>query len=429
MAPAVAQLCVTLPRALLDPCRQDLPPGDADGLLPVQLKLAEGRVQQILPAPQAEGAPLALTPLVDAHVHLDKCFSWAAHPNRSGSMAGALAANGQEAGHRSVEQVLERGERALDQAWRYGLRALRSHVDSGGAACQASWESLLALQHRWRGRVELQLVALVPLAHWSTPDGVALARRVAENGGLLGGVLGPPFSTSRSDPQQLRTLLELAGELGTGIDLHVDEGGDSAGRGVGLLLDQLDQLKPGSRGVPITCSHGSSQKLLAERAQRQLADRLAGHGVAVVALPSTNFWLLGRRHGLTSPLRPVAPLRVLQQAGVAVALGGDNVQDPWFPGGDFDPLELLRLAVPLLHLAPWSRQGLMPFTSVPARLLGLPWDGVVREGCPADLVLLAASSWAELLARSPQRRVLRAGAWLPPAPGQQPDPRLASVGA
>jgi cytosine deaminase len=57
-------------------------------------------------------------------------------------------------------------------------------------------------------------------------------------------------------------------------------------------------------------------------------------------------------------------------------------------------------------------------------LLGLAWDGVVRVGGPADLVLLAAGSWSELLARSPQRRVLRAGRWLPPPHQQLPSALL-----
>ncbi|MEX1323670.1 MAG: cytosine deaminase, partial [Synechococcaceae cyanobacterium] len=103
------------------------------------------------------------------------------------------------------------------------------------------------------------------------------------------------------------------------------------------------------------------------------------------------------------------------------------VQDPWYPGGDFDPVELLRLAPLTSHLWPARRQGLAPFCTAPARLLGLEWDGLVREGGPADLVLLAAGSWPDLLARSPQRLVLRDGHCLPPPALQQPSPLLPPV--
>jgi cytosine deaminase len=155
---------------------------------------------------------------------------------------------------------------------------------------------------------------------------------------------------------------------------------------------------------------------------------MAALELSVVALPTTNLWLLGRRRGATPRLRAQAPIRQLQAAGVRVAVGGDNVQDPWFPGGDFDPLALLRFAAIASHLAPWQRQGLAPFGREGARLLGLPWDGVLRVGGPADLVVLAAGTWAELLVRDPQRRVLRQGRWLPPPEWQAPAPLLAGLG-
>ena len=418
-------LRLRLPRVLLDPRQVNLPCGDADGLLPVQLRLEAGRIAAIEPLSAGLDLPLALTPPVDAHVHLDKAFSWSAHPNRDGSLVSALAANLREGEQRSVQQVLQRGEQALDRAWRYGLRALRSHVDSGGAAAEPSWEALLELQQRWRGRLDLQLVALVPVAHWSAPEGRRLARRVAEAGGLLGGVLGPPYQRSRADRCALAELLQLAEALGCGIDLHIDESGEAPALGLQLLVEQLER-RPVS--VPITCSHASSMGLLPAHRQRGLAERLARHQVAVVALPTTNFWLLGRRGDWDPPERPLAPLRQLQRAGVAVAVGGDNVQDPWDPGGDFDPLELLRFSYRAFHAPPWQLQGVIPFTTVPARLLGLTWDGIVRPGAPADLLITSAFSWSELLARPPQRRVLRAGHWLPLPPTQQPAPALASLG-
>ena len=413
-----------VPRALLDPERRDLPCGDAQGLLPVELAWQGTQLRSIQPCRQS-GLPLALTPLVDPHVHLDKAFSWPGFPNYSGRMQAALELNLVEGQERSAQQVLERGERALDQAWRYGLRGLRSHIDSGGPCSRPSWEALLQLQQRWQGRVQLQLVALAPLAHWGSSEGLALAKRVAAAGGLLGGVLGPPFPSSGRDGAELDQLLRLAGRLGCGIDMHIDESSEATAAGVQLLVQRLERFHP---GVPITCSHASSMGLLSAAQARPLARRLQRLGVAVVALPTTNFWLLGREQSVSSGFRPLAPLRLLQQEGVAVALGADNVQDPWYPGGDFDPLDLLRLSFRATHTPPWERQGLMPFTTTPARLLGLDWDGVLRVGGPADLLLTSSGSWSELLAHSPQRRVLRQGRWLPPPDQAHPDPRLANLG-
>jgi cytosine deaminase len=418
-----------LPRGLLDPRLSRGFCADADGLVPLRITTAAGWITAIEPLPvrpSPVALPLAFTPLVEPHAHLDKAFSGVAFPNRDGTMAAALAANQQEYAVRTAEQVAERAERALDRAWRNGLRAIRSHIDSVGPAAQASWEALLDARQRWRGRVELQLVALAPVAHWLSSEGAALARLVADEQGLLGGVIGPPYGRARgsdcaSDREALTALLDLAERLGCGVDLHVDESDGHPGVGVDLVARvALERLS----AVPITCSHASSMALLPPQACDRLADRLAAAEIAVVALPTTNFWLLGRRPGRTPCRRPLAPIRSLQRAGVRLALGGDNVQDPWYPGGDFDPVELLRWSAPLCQLMPWQRLGLAPFSTVAAAVLDLAWDGVLRVGGPADLVLLGAGSWDELLARPPQRQVLRAGRWLPPPEAERPSPLL-----
>ena len=408
-----------LPRALLDPLWHACPVADGEGLVAVQLRLAGGRISAIEPHQPRGGAPLplALTPPVEPHAHLDKAFSWPEHSNPAGTVAGALLANGQEHLSRTRERVLERGERALALAWASGLRAVRSHIDSLGPAAEVSWEALLELRQRWQGRIELQLVALVPIDHWATPEGAALARRVADAAGLLGGVMGPGFVAPQGAEAGLLALLRVAEGLGCGVDLHVDEADVQPGVGV-ALVSRL--VRRHGFGVPLVCSHSSSLGLLSAPALDRLAEAIAAAGLGVVALPLTNLWLLGRHGEATPSRRPLAPIRQLQRAGVTVAVGGDNVQDPWYPGGALDSIELLRQSLAAAQLAPWQRLGLAPFTTAAARLLGLAWDGVLRVGAPADLVVLSAGSWSELLARPPQRRVLRGGQWLTPEPTDSP---------
>lgn len=422
----MSALALRLPRCLLDP-RLALPSADSQGLVAVAIEHREGRITALRPAALEPGSPplpLALTPLVDAHVHLDKAFSGAAFPNRAGTMAGALAANLRELEQRRGEQVSERAEQALERAWRYGTRALRSHVDFLGPAALEVWQALQAIRARWAHRVTLQLVALAPLDQWLTAQGRQRARRVAADGGLLGTVLGPPLPGIDWASSALPEFLLLAEELGCALDLHLDESDSRPARGLIALLRCLDRQP---LTVPITGSHLASLSLAPPGRRRRLLERMAAHELVVVGLPTTNLWLLGKRPGHTPLRRPQAPLAELQAAGVRLVLGGDNVQDPWFPGGDFDAVELLRQMPLLCHQLPWQRQGLAPLTREPARLLGLPWDGVLRLGGPADLLVLGARDWGELLARSPQRRVLRDGRWLPPPPAESPCAWLAAL--
>ena len=382
----------------------------AEGLCPLRICWQDGRLCsfELIDADVLSPKRLLLPRLAEPHAHLDKAFTWLEFPNLQGTYGGAMVANFKERQSRTLIGVRQRAERSLKLALRHGLRAMRSHVDSLGPATDSSWEALLDLQRQWQEWMELQWVALVPIEHWSTREGDQLAGRVAEVGGLLGGVVVPPFDPGKTR-DSLRQMLQLADRLGCGIDLHIDESQSHPAAGLKQLLLVLDRM---SITVPITCSHASSMGLLPPGAVRRLADRMAHHRLNVVSLPLTNGWLLSKQPRRTPVERPLTPIHQLQLAGVTVAVGGDNVQDPWFPVGNFDPLALMAFSLPLAHLAPWQRLGLAPFTTAAARVMNLSWDGTLQPGSPANLLLLEAGSWAEALAAPPRRQVIVDGNWL-----------------
>ena len=132
--------------------------------------------------------------------------------------------------------------------------------------------------------------------------------------------------------------------------------------------------------------------LLGERPLRYFSKQLARHQVNVIALPITNAWLLGRKQGQTSIQRPIAPIIELQNAGVNVAIGGDNVKDRWYPSGNFDQLSLMSSSISMAHVVPWKRLGLCTYTTAPSKVMGLKWDGSIEVGSSADFVELEADS-------------------------------------
>jgi cytosine deaminase len=131
----------------------------------------------------------------------------------------------------------------------------------------------------------------------------------------------------------------------------------------------------------------------------ELIKKLARAEVTVVALPETNLFLQER--GESSPLqRGVTLIRELNAAGVKVRLGTDNVRDWFFPFGDADMLDTGLFAAVAAHLDDESD------------LIAAMCDGrsTIAEGDPADLVLLKASSFDDVLARRPaERTVFKAG--------------------
>ena len=383
---------------------------DFEGLCSLQVEWRHGKICSIKGLKDASKVPneILLPRFSEPHAHLDKAFSWSRAPNYKGSYQEALVANLNDYKSRSQGQLLFSVEKSLNLALVNGIRAIRSHIDSFGENVMRDWDLLEDIRKKWRDKIFLQFVALVPLEFWQTYEGELLAQRVALNGDLLGGVIAPPFNKKKTIKSLLH-LVQLANRLNCDIDLHIDESQSFPAAGVKLLLEVLGRIK---NEISITCSHLSSMALLREKSISNLAKEMAEKKLNVVALPLTNSWLLGRNERSTSIKRPLAPIFQLQKAGVVVSVGGDNVNDAWFPFTNFDPINLMAFSMPIAHLTPWERLGLSPFTSSAASILNLQWDGVLQKGSPADFVLLDSNSWVKALSERPKRRVVVNGEFL-----------------
>ena len=383
---------------------------DFEGLCSLQVEWKHGKICSIKGLKDDSKLPneILLPRFSEPHAHLDKAFSWSRAPNYKGSYQEALVANLNDYKSRSQGQLLFSVEKSLNLALVNGIRAIRSHIDSFGENVMRDWDLLEDVRKKWRDKIFLQFVALVPLEFWQTYEGELLAQRVALNGDLLGGVIAPPFNKKKTIKSLLH-LVQLANRLNCDIDLHIDESQSCPAAGMKLLLEVLGRIK---NEISITCSHLSSMALLRDKSISNLAKEMAEKKLNVVALPLTNSWLLGRNERSTSIKRPLAPIFQLQKAGVVVSVGGDNVNDAWFPFTNFDPINLMAFSMPIAHLAPWDRLGLSPFTSSAATILNLQWDGVLQKGSPADFVLLDSNSWVKALSEKPKRRVVVNGEFL-----------------
>ncbi len=383
---------------------------DKEGLSFVQVEWRDGTISSIMGLKETSKIPtqILLPRFVEPHAHIDKAFSWSRSPNLKGSYEEALAANLSEYQLRSKKELLFSIEKSLNLALVNGIGAIRSHIDSFGKTAMSDWDLLENVRTKWREKIFLQFVALVPLDFWQTYQGELLAQKVAFNGDLLGGVIAPPFNKKKTFKSLLH-LVQLANRLRCNIDLHIDESQSCPAAGLKLLLEVLDQVK---NEISITCSHLSSMGLLREKAISHLAKKMARNKLKVVALPLTNSWLLGRKDRCTLMKRPIAPIFQLQQAGVVVSVGGDNVNDAWFPLSNFDPINLMAFSMPIAHLSPWDRLGLSPFTTSSAHILSLQWDGLFQQGSPANFILLDSNSWVNALSERSKRKVVVNGEFL-----------------
>ncbi|MDM0027617.1 amidohydrolase family protein [Variovorax saccharolyticus] len=373
----------------------------AGGAEVFDVTLAGDRIETIAPSPRPARGTL-LSALVDAHAHIDKNYT----VREAGAAEGNLfAAIERMAAHRAAwtaESLRPRMQRAVTEAWLAGTRALRSHLDWGGAEAPVSLAVFEQLRDEWRGRVELQFVALTPLDLFAEGDaGERIARSVRRAGGVLGAFV------YRNDgiAHKLGRVFDQAQEHGLALDFHVDEGLDADATGLRTIA-QLT-LARGLQGR-VSCGHACSLSVQDDAAARDTLALCAQAGIHLIALPSTNLYLQGA-WDRTPVQRGITQLREAAAHGLRPSLATDNVQDAFYPYGGYDLVETFGLGVQMAHLAP-AADWLDAITVSPARALGLAWDGRIAPGSPADLVLLAATDEYELLdPRGRRRTVIRAG--------------------
>jgi cytosine deaminase len=340
---------------------------------------------------------MALLPApAEAHAHLDKALLGGGAANPGGTLSGALRA--MKTMPMSRENILSRARRAAAIALRHGFTAIRSHVDVDLAGRRPGVEALAELRHELRDVLDLQIVALVRDTVAGTDGSGQRERLRAALDGGCDVVGGAPWRGEDAD-RAIHELTAAAADAGLPIDLHLDETTDAGTLSLVSYLRRVEQLGLGGRA---TASHCVSLGQQDPGRAREVARALAGAGVALVVLPQTNLGLQGRGWATRVP-RALAPIGLLEEAGVLVAAGGDNWRDPFNPVGRIDPMETASLLVSAGHLtAPRAYE----LVSTAARaMLGLP-PAALRTGEIADLLAIRASDLPEAVASGTEERMV-----------------------
>ena len=371
----------------------------------VDVEIADGRISQVVPASGSAGPDdldltgyVLLPSFVEPHAHLDKALLVARARNGTGDLRGALAATRAVGDTITREDIIHRAERAIKIQLAYGTTAIRTHVNVGGFMGMRALEALVEVRERWRGLVDLQIVAL-PATPFDARGGKDLRQALKEGADIAGGA---PHIDPQPD-RAVRMCLEAAGDAGVPVDLHADE---TLNPNMLTLATMADLVSETRFPYPVTASHCVSLAVQSAVVQQSVSEQVAEAGITIVVLPQTNLYLQGRDHPVATP-RGLTALRPLRAAGVTVAAGGDNLRDPFNPVGRGDALEIAALMVTAGHLDP--ADAIKSVTDAPRQVLGLPWARIAR-GSVADMVAVRAEDALEVLgAASAERIVWKSG--------------------
>ncbi|MGH2604367.1 MAG: amidohydrolase family protein, partial [Dehalococcoidia bacterium] len=333
-----------------------------------------------------------------AHAHLDKAYTAEAVPNPAGDLMGAVRGWLSHRPTLSQADITDRASAAVRAYLANGATAIRTHVDIGVDIGLRALEAVAAV--KTPATIQTIAFAANPLS------GVAGARnRALLREALAAGATGIGACPGLDpDPKAcIEFCLELAGAHPVPTDMHIDEWLEPDPCTLALLAEVVI-----ATGFPhrVTASHCVSLGMMPAGQTRVIAERVAQAQVAVVCLPQTNLYLQGRQH-VCAPPRGLTALRALRDAGVVVAAGGDNLQDPFNLMGRADPLETAALLVLAGHDNPARAYAAVSHDA--RQVLGLP--GVaISPGAPAELLAIHATSLRDAIATAhPQRLVISAG--------------------
>ncbi len=381
----------------------------------VDVDIADGRVIAVTPSGEGpapggasdSGPPateldldgyLLLPAPAEPHAHLDKALTADVFANPTGDLLGAIEVWRSNRPDLTVEEIADRAERAARINLAHGITAIRTHIDVSDLVGTTSAEALIAVRDRIGHLIDIQIAGLV-----STPS-------VGEQGGSnrralldtlelgIDVVGGCPHLEELPEPS-IRAALEDASRFDRPVDLHMDETLDPA------VLDLVDLahlvIDTGFEGR-VTASHCVSLGVQPPEVQEEVARLTAEAGIGVIALPQTNLFLQARGVAV-GPARGLTPVATLRGAGVTVAAGADNLQDPFNTMGRGDPLETAALMVMVGHMTPEDAYDAVSATA--RTVMGLE-TVAIEPGRPAEFLAVRAGSLREAIASAPADRVV-----------------------
>ena len=341
---------------------------------------------------------LLTTSLAEPHAHLDKAFLSERIANPTGDLMGAINAMESNRHMLTIEDTITRAERAVRLMVSNGVTAIRTHADVTEWNSLDSIEALTEVRNRTRDIVEMQIVALLgwPLSGDLGQANLTLGKKAIKLGAdILGGC--PHLD---SDPVGSNiALLQLATELGCPLDLHTDEHTDEKRISLEDLADRVIATRFKNE---VTASHCVSLGMQNQNDQKRISEKVALANIGVITLPHTNLFLQGRDNAVAPP-RGLTAVKALRTAGVRVAAGADNLQDPFNPVGTGDPLETASLLVLAAHQLP--EDAFAAISNTAKSVMGLP-ETQLKIGDLANLMLTPAGSIREAIANRTSRQMV-----------------------
>jgi cytosine deaminase len=361
----------------------------------VDIAIQQGVITAI--APQIAGAAkitldiqqqLVSPPFVESHIHLDSALT-AGQPrwNQSGTLFEGIEIWRERKQSLSLEDVKQRAISTLKQQASQGVLFVRSHADVSEASLTAL-QALLEVREAVKDWMTLQVVAFPQDGIYGSPNNEMLLEKALEMGAdAVGGI--PHYELTREDGvQSIHRIFALAEKYDRLIDIHCDEIDDDQSRFLEVVAAYAIRSGMGSR---VTASHTTAFGSYNNAYAFKLLGFLRCTEINFIANPLINITLQGRTD--TYPKRRgVTRVKELWQQGMNVSFGHDCIQDPWYPLGTGNMLDVASMGLHVCQMTGTAEMNACydMVTWNGAKTLHLDDRYGIEVGKPANLIVLDA---------------------------------------
>ena len=351
-----------------------------------------GKIAAIRPALAADGETLDLggrlvSPgLIETHIHLDKSNILGRCRAERGDIEEAIQEVAKAKKAFTPEDVYTRAKRTLERCILNGTTHMRTQLEVDPGIGLRGLEGVKPLLKEYGWAIDIQICIFPQEGLLNNPGTDELMVAALKNGGT---VVGAAPYTDSNPHGQIDRVFAMAREFDIDIDMHLDFGPNPDDLDLLYVCDMAETFKWGGR---VTIGHVTKLSAAPADLMQKCAKRLADAGVALIVLPSTDLYLMGR-HMPHSIMRGVTKAHELLHHGVNCSLSTNNVLNPFTPFGDCSLLRMANLYANIAQVGSTGdvRECLNMITSRSAKLMNLT-DYGIEVGKAADLVVIDAQS-------------------------------------
>ena len=317
-----------------------------------EIIVENGKISQIgtnLPKCEEEidlKGKLIMPPYVDPHLHLDYVYTLSELGQEgagSGTLFEAIELWPKFKETLTVESVKKLALKGIKDEVSQGVQYIRTHIDVTDPNFTAL-KAMLEMKEDLKHIVDIQIVAFPQQGMYTYKGGLELVEEALKMGAdIVGGI--PHYEPAREfGEKSVHDIVKLALKYDKLIDVHCDETDDTQSRFVELLNALVLMEDYGTRTTAShTCSFGSADDSYAFR----MLDLFQKSKMNFISCPTENAYLQGRQD--TYPKRRgLTRVKEFIEYGINVAFAQDSINDPWYPMGNGNMMNILDNGI---HLA------------------------------------------------------------------------------